>query len=265
MLNIDNFIFASSITEAYNTLLSVPDSVVLGGCCYLRLGKRKIGTAIDLSKLGLDFIREADSTLEIGAMTSLRILETDIRCNTLWNGVLKHAVKNIVGIQLRSCATVGGTIAGRYPFSDLLTALLALDAQLLFHHHGQISLEKYLERKPGKDILEKIVIPIDGRLAAFSSVRKTKTDYAVLNVAVAKTGMTYRVIVGSRPGRAMNVDKAAHYLNKHGLDNDSIAEAGKIAVSTLKFGANPRGSAAYRKAICPVLIQRACKEVMDAA
>jgi len=265
MLQIDNFVYASNLAEAHNTLLSTPGSVVLGGCGYLRLGNRKIGTAIDLSKLGLDCIVETDTTIEVGAMTSLRSIETDLLTGNLCNGVLKNSVKDIVGVQLRACVTVGGTVAGRYPFSDLITALLALEARLMFYKHGQILLEDYLESKPGKDILEKVIIPKDGRLAAFGSIRKTKTDYAVLNVAVSQKAEEYRIIVGSRPGRATNAEAAAEYLNKHGLDSGTAAEAGRMAASTLKFGTNPRGSAAYRKAICPVLIRRALAEVIHAA
>lgn len=265
MLQIDDYIYASNLAEAYNTLLSIPGSVVLGGCGYLRLGNRKITTAIDLSKLGLDFIKETDTTIEIGAMASLRDIEIDQLTCTQYNGVLRNAVKDIVGVQLRSCVTIGGTIAGRYPFSDLITALLALNTKLILHKHGQILLEEYLESKPGKDILEKIIIPKDGQQASFCSIRKTKTDYAVLNVAVAKRAEEYRIIVGSRPGRAMNAETAAQYLNKHGLDKETAAAAGRLAVDTLKFGTNPRGSAAYRKAICPILIQRALAEVIHAA
>lgn len=263
MLQMDNFIYASDLNEAYDTLVSVPGSAVLGGCGYLRLGARSITTAIDLSRLDLDFVRETESTLEIGAMTTLRTLETDPLSSTLANSVLKTAVKNIVGVQLRNCVTIGGTVAGRYPFSDPITALMALDTQLKFHKHGQVSLEEYLAGKDYKDILEKIVIPKDGRLAAFNSIRKAKTDFAVLNVAVAKKTDDYRIIVGSRPGRAMNAGVAADFLNKNGLDSGTAVEAGKLAAESLRFGDNPRGSGKYRKAICPVLIQRALAEIIE--
>lgn len=264
MLQMDNFLFASDLSEAYDTLLSVPGSVVLGGCGYLRLGARSITTAIDLSRLNLDFVRETESDVEIGAMTTLRTLETDPLSISLANGVLKNCVKNIVGVQLRSCVTIGGTVAGRYPFSDPITALMALDAQLIFYKHGQISLEQYLTGKDYKDILEKIIIPKDGRLAAFTSIRKAKTDFAVLNVAVSKKEDAYRIIVGSRPGRALNASAAAEFLSNKGLDSSTAAEAGRLAAEELHFGDNPRASGQYRKAVCPVLIQRALIELIEA-
>lgn len=265
MLQIDNYLYASDLAEAYGTLHSVPGSAVLGGCGYLRLGTRKISTAIDLSRLDLDFIRETDHVVEIGAMTSLRSIETNPSTSSLWSGVLTSALQNIVGVQLRACVTIGGTVAGRYPFSDPLTALMALEPKLVFHEHGQVLLEEYLQGKGYRDVLEKIIIPKDGRLAAFSSVRKVKSDYAVLNVAVARKNKGYRVVVGCRPGRALHVPAAASYLDRHGLDAETAVEAGRIAADNLQFGDNPRGSGEYRKAVCPVLVKRALTEVIHAS
>lgn len=265
MLQIDNYLYATDLAEAYDTLQSIRGSVVLGGCGYIRLGSRSISTAIDLSKLGLDFIRKVNGTIEIGAMTTLRSFETDPLLFNLATGVLKSSVENIVGVQLRNTVTLGGTIAGRYPFSDPITALLALDTQLKFYNHGQVSLTEYLDGKGYKDILEKIIIPDDGRIAAFSSIRKSATDYAVLNSAVSRNGNAFRIIVGSRPGRAVQAVEAQEFLQGKGLNENTAAEAGRITAEHLQFGDNPRGSAEYRKAVCPVLVQRGLMEVIHAA
>lgn len=265
MLQIENYLHPATLAEAYETLLKVPGSLVLGGCGYIRLGDRTISTAIDLSRLGLDFVRETESTVEIGAMTSLRTVEIDNLCRSLWHGILPDSVKNIVGVQLRNCVTVGGTVAGRYPFSDPLAALLALDARLHFYHQQEIPLERFLAGQGIKDILVKIIIPKHGQIGAFQSVRRSQTDYAVLNAAVAKTGESYRIVVGARPGRATLVPEAAEFLQKNGLNKTTAREAGNIAAATLQFGDNPRGSGEYRKAICPVLVARALMEVQHAA
>ena len=39
---------------------------------------------------------------------------------------MREAVRHIVGVQFRNCATVGGSVYGRFGFSDVLTLLLAL-------------------------------------------------------------------------------------------------------------------------------------------
>ncbi len=265
MLRIDNYLRASSLAEAYDTLTSVPGSVVLGGCGYLRLGRRRIRTAIDLSQLPLEGIAESAGTVEIGAMTTLRTIETHPLTGSLWGGVLPRALRAIVGVQLRGCVTIGGTVAGRYPFSDPLTALVALDATVQLHHQGPVALAEYLAARGAPDIVEKIMLPRDGRLAAFASVRRSATDFAVLNVAVARCADGFRLVVGSRPGRAMRAVLAEASLNQHGLDRRTAIEAGRLVAEELAFGDNARASGAYRRAICPVLVERALTEVLHAA
>lgn len=264
MLSIDHYVQVTSLAEAYDTLVSVPGSVVLGGCGFLRLGARRIGTAIDLSRLGLDCIAEVGSTVEMGAMTSLRMIETHPLTAGLGNGVLPRALAHIVGVQFRHCATLGGTVAGRYPFSDPLTVLVALDATVQLYRQGQVVLAEYLTAKADPDIVEKIILPRDGRLAAFTSLRRSATDFAVLNVAVARCADGFRLVVGSRPGRARRAATAESYLDQLGLDSTTATRAGRIASEELAFSDNPRGSGAYRRAICPVLVERALMEVLHA-
>lgn len=265
MLQIDHYYHAATLEDAYQFLTSVPGSVVLGGGGYIRLGTRAIAAAIDLSRLDLDYVREVAGTVELGAMTTLRTLETHPLLTGRHRGVLARAVENIVGVQLRNLVTIGGTVAGRYPFSDPLTALLALDARLYFHHRGEVTLADYLAGPAIRDILVKIVIGDSCRQAAFASIRRTRTDYAVLNAAVARTGENFRIVVGARPGKAALVPEAAAFLLKNGLDRESAREAGSIAAQHLQFGDNPRGSGAYRRRLCPVLVTRALLEVCDAA
>lgn len=264
MLEIENILFPSSLDEALQTVQNVPGAVVLGGCGYLRLGSRKIGTAVDISKLGFDQITENSDGLEIGAMVSLRDLETNELTAGFASGALARSAENIVGIQLRKCVTLGGSVAGRYPFSDPIAALLALDAHLQFHGAGTVSLEEFLSGKGLRDILVSILLPSEPVIAAFTSVRKSATDYAVLNCAVAKSERGYRVVVGSRPSRAVRSTAAEAFLTDNGLSAASAKEAGRLAAEELQFGDNPRGSAEYRSRICPVLIERALLEVADA-
>lgn len=265
MLQIDNYLFAKDLDEAYETLHNVSGSVILGGCGYIRLGARNITTAIDLSKLGLNSVKHTGENIEIGAMTTLRTFETNPQLAGCAGGILKSSVENIVGVQLRNSVTIGGTVAGRYPFSDPITGLLALDTQLKFYKNGIVSLEQYLQGKGYKDVLETIIIPDDSRTAAFTSIRKTATDYAVLNVAVAKVANEYRVVVGSRPGRATRVPEAEELLHDNGLTEQTAAAAGRLSAEKLQFGDNPRGSSTYRQAVCPVLVKRALMEVLNAA
>ena len=264
MLHIDRHLFVASLDEAAALLAADPHSAVLGGCGFLRLGARRIGTAIDLSRLDLDFIRADEASIEIGAMTSLRTVETHPLTAALAGGVLARALAPIVGVQLRHSLTVGGTVAGRYPFSDLLTALVALDARVELHAGGRIALADLLNNPSRRDIVVRVLLPRDERRAAFADLRRSATDFPLLNAAVARCADGFRVVVGSRPGRARRSPAAETHLADHGLDRATAAEAGRLAAAELPFGDNPRGSGAYRQSVCPVLVQRALLEVLHA-
>ncbi len=261
MLEIDHYIAARNLEEAYNVLQSQPGATILGGCGYIRLGSRKIKTAIDLAGLDLNFIRETDQSIEIGAMTPLRQLERSTTILHFADGLLSESVKNIVGVQLRSCVTLGGSVAGRFPFSDPIAALLALDAQVEFYKFGTIALQQFINGKAIRDILTKIIIPKRDVRGAFQSMRKIASDYPILNVAVTKSATGYRVVVGSRPGKATLVEEAARYLKENQLNAETIKEAGKLTAQSITFGNNSRGSREYRQAICPVLVSRALIQI----
>ena len=59
--------------------------------------------------------------ISIGARVTLRELEQHVGLNTYTHDAVKNAVKDIVGVQFRNMATIGGSIWGRFGFSDVLT------------------------------------------------------------------------------------------------------------------------------------------------
>ncbi len=61
-------------------------------------------------------------------------------------GQMKEALRHIVGVQFRNTATVGGSIAGRFGFSDVLTILLSMDCHVRLYRGGLVSLQDYAAR-----------------------------------------------------------------------------------------------------------------------
>ena len=74
MLTIREYKKAESLEEAY-ALNQKKSNRVIGGMIWLKMETLNVGTAIDLSGLGLDTIEETDTEFRIGAMASLRALE----------------------------------------------------------------------------------------------------------------------------------------------------------------------------------------------
>ena len=111
VLSINQYVRAQSLDEAY-TLCQKKNNVVLGGMLWLKMHRRQVGTAIDLCDLGLDKIEETETEYRIGAMVPLRALELHEGFAKLTQGAMEEAVKHIVGVQFRNCATLGGSLWG---------------------------------------------------------------------------------------------------------------------------------------------------------
>ena len=144
MFTAKTYLLASSLEEAYDALQKNKTNTLVAGCCWLKMTRKRIWTAVDISRLGLDSIVPDGDTLQIGAMASLHSLETDPAVKGFAGGILSEAVRRIVGVQFRNCATVGGCVWMRAGFSDLLTALLALDTTVCLYHAGQMPLDEFL-------------------------------------------------------------------------------------------------------------------------
>ena len=199
MLTIDQYVRAESLEQAYE-LCQKRNNVVLGGMLWLKMQDRKVGTAIDLCGLGLNRITETEHAYELGAMVPLRALETHKELNAMTQGAFARSVEHIVGVQFRNCATVGGSVFGRFGFSDVLTLLLALDARVVFQGAGELSLEEFCDRPPFRDILIRIIVPKGTEGTVYLSQRNSATDFPVLTCAIARRGGCSALPSGLGPG-----------------------------------------------------------------
>ena len=86
MYTIKTYLMAQTLEEAYSALQKNKSNVILGGCGWLKMTRKRFWTGIDLSGLGLDRIEQRDGWLEIGAMVTLRQLETDPALRGLFPG-----------------------------------------------------------------------------------------------------------------------------------------------------------------------------------
>lgn len=260
-MNIKEYFKPSHLDEAYE-LLQQKKGVIIGGGAFLHLGKRDIEAAVDISGLGLDYIKEDGGYIRIGAMATLREIENSSLLQQKFDGILSKTAAIIMGVQIRNMATIGGCVAGKYAFSDLLTSLLALDAEVILYKNGTMSLEKFMGEKIAKDLLVEIIIKDEKKKASYKNVRNTSTDFSILNAAAANCGSSIRIIVGARPGVAMVAAKASEYISKASLNEESAIYASEIASQELEFGSDLRGSAEYRKEICKALVKRCIMEVV---
>lgn len=253
MLKIKEYVRPESLDEAYE-LCTRRGNVILGGMLWLKMQDRSINTAIDLQALGLDKIEETDNEFHIGSMVTLRQLELHEGLNAQTQNAVAAAVKHIVGVQFRNLATIGGSIWGRYGFSDILTIFMVLNAKVELYKGGIVSVEEFAEMShKTRDIITSIIVPKSPCRAAYISQRNTATDFPVLTCAVSEINGIINCAIGARPGKA----KVIHDLS---CDPKTAVDE---AIRQLTFGSNLRGSSRYREQICGVLIRRAISSLQN--
>ena len=248
MITIQKYVRAQSLEEAWQ-LNQNKRNRILGGMLWLRLGKGSINTAIDLCDLGLDTIEETEEQFSIGAMTTLRDIEVHEGLNAYTGHAIADAVRDIVGVQFRNMATVGGSIWGRFGFSDVLTVFLAMDSYVELYKGGIISLEQFVGMKKDNDILVRLIVRKTPCKVVYSSMRNQRTDFPVIACAVSAMKGEYRASIGARPARALLI---------HSDKADGFAE---LVAQNAPTEGNLRGSAAYRTHLIKVLTQRSVNKL----
>lgn len=259
MLHIQKYVRAQSLEEAW-TLNQKRRNRVLGGMLWLRLGNSSIDTAVDLCDLALDNIEETPEQFTIGATATLRQLELHPGLNAYTHGALKNAVKDIVGVQFRNMATVGGSIWGRFGFSDVLTVLLGLDTYVELYKGGIVPLEAFVSMKKDRDILVRLIVKKAPVRMVYTALRNQRTDFPVIACAVSQLGGEYRAVIGARPARAM-VIRDEQGLLSGGIHSESAKSFAEFVAEKTPTEGNVRGSAAYRTHLIRVLAQRSALEL----
>ena len=282
MMTIREYKRVESLEEAWE-LNQKKANRVIGGMIWLKMSRGNVGTAIDISGLGLDQIEEKEDAFEIGAMVTLRQLEEHPGLAAYTDGAMRESVRHIVGVQLRNLATVGGSIYGRFGFSDVLTMFLAMDTEVELYKAGRMPLVEFAKQIGGRDILVKLIVHKDKAVYHYQSVRNTQTDFPVLTCAAAKRADgSYRFSIGARPGRAVLFEASAETIqalieekqkaetkadaDADTRENQDKTQTGKKAACLAKWirdqvrtSSNMRGSAEYRKHLTGVLIKRAVR------
>ena len=258
MLEIKEYVKAESLEQAFE-LNQKRTNQIIGGMLWMKMGDHRIQTAIDLSGLGLDTIEEDETQFSIGCMTSLRQLELHEGLNQWSDGAVRESVRHIVGVQFRNLATVGGSIFGRFGFSDVLTCFLAMDTYVELHHSGILSLADFVNLPRDNDVLIRLIVKKTPMQLYYQSVRNSQTDIPVLTCAAARleTG-DYRIVIGARPLRAVRFELPTEPALAAEQLAAQFAESVKAQIVT---GSNMRGSAEYRRHLAGVLTKRAVLEL----
>lgn len=259
MVIIQKYVKAQSLEEAYQ-LNQNRKNRIIAGMLWTRLGRGSINTAIDISALGLDKIEETDTEFSIGAMATLRSIEQHEGLNSYTGNAVKNAVSDIVGVQFRNMATVGGSIWGRFGFSDVLTVFLAMDSYVELYKGGIIPLEDFSKMPYNRDLLVRLIVKKTPLKVVYTSMRNQRTDFPVIACAVSLVDKEYRAVIGARPARAMIVRDENDILGE-GINDESAGAFAEYTACNTPTSGNVRAGAEYRTHLIKVLTSRALKKL----
>jgi len=235
---------------------------------------------VDINGLtGLDYIRETESYLAIGALTRESSLEEHAFIPARYP-LLADAAHVIADPLVRNRATVGGNLAHADPANDHPAVMLAYGAEI--HAHGPrgaraIPIDDFFTGMfstalQPDELLTEIRIPRPGPFSggAYIKVERKVGDYAVSAVAVQLTMngevcTAIRIALTNVSPAPMRAEIAEHVLIGQPLSDLNLEAAGQAAAAACDPSADLRGSIDYKRDLTRILVKRAVRKAAERA
>jgi CO/xanthine dehydrogenase FAD-binding subunit len=269
-----NYFAPTSVGEAVKLLAEYGDkaAVLAGGTDLvpaLNYYEIKPGALVYIGGLGLDYIREEDGKLVIGAgTTGAQLIASDLIAPKF--PVLLEAAKTHGSPAIRSVATIGGNVGTGSPAGDLIPPLVLVDAEVvLLSAKGErvVPVKDFFTgpqktvRKPGELIVE-IRVPLQAGKAVFKKLGMRKAQTCSLVSAAARLEMdgkvckAARIVLGSMAPTPIRCTKAEAMITGNELDEDLIARCAAAAIGESSPIDDQRATAWYRKRAGEALVAR---------
>jgi carbon-monoxide dehydrogenase medium subunit len=266
-----------SVADAVSLLSELgPEAKLLaGGHSLLPMMKLRFAQPshlIDLGKIdGLRGIKQAGDEIRIGAMTT----EHDLLSSTLLADKLPLLVEGagwIADPQVRYKGTIGGDISHGDPGNDHPALMLALDASFVLTgpkgdrvvKAAGYFLGMYSTLLGADELLAEIRIPIPppGTGWSYQKLKRKTGDFATAATAVLLQMNGARVAKASialtnAAATALKASAAEASLVGKAIDNASLNEAARLAMSICEPTADQRGDVEYKVAMCGEMTRRA--------
>ena len=245
--------------------------------------KEEPGSLVNIKKLpGLGGIKENGGSLRIGALATIRDLETNAlvreKLPVLW-----EASHQFASLQVRNTATIGGNICRASPSGETLAPLLVLEAtgKCAFSDGEKSQPFTSFFQGPGKSVLgaKGLLTAIDVPYPAAGSKSvylkhavRGAMDIAMVGVAVLITPDTgkntmqdVRIGLGAVAPTPIRAPKTEALLRGKPLTAVLLKEAAALAASESSPISDQRSSGEYRRWIVEALTRRGLEQTWKAA
>jgi carbon-monoxide dehydrogenase medium subunit len=270
MLNLEEIHRPTTLAEALQ-FLQQPDTVPLAGGTQLIAGARRdVRAVVDLSGLGLGYIRENQGRIGIGATTTLSDLVESPMLRAWSNGILAQAAHRTAASVLRNQETVAGTLIVE-PDGVLATAFLATDASVTVvrKESRTVPLKEFLAMRDHllmMALLTEVSVSLTTWRASLQVVARTPSDKPIVSACVSaqiENGVArqVRVALGGVGATAVRATATEQMLEGQPIMPETLERAAELASEGLAPVGDYRGSVEYRKEMAVVLTRRALREL----
>jgi carbon-monoxide dehydrogenase medium subunit len=244
----------------------------------MRSGLLSPAAVIDLKGIpDLYFLKDENESLRIGALVTLRDIETSPLIEEQFS-ILKETARVMASFQVRNRATLGGNICHASPAADMVPPLIGLGAKIKIvgkKSERIIELEDFLVG-PGEtkiksgEVLKEFIIPKqyprwEGTYAKMSP--RKLTDLAVVGIALillrehGNRCKDIRIVMGAVAPKAVRALEAERCLIEKEMNEKLIREAAEKAVQAVSPITDVRGSDWYRREMVGVLVERELRKL----
>lgn len=282
--NLENYYKPETMKQAVDLLSKFGKTakVIAGGTDILP--KRQCGVQfdtithlIDISNLGLNYIKESKGNLCIGASTDINSIATASVFHSNPYYAFMEAAEAHSTNTVRNQATLGGNLCNASPCADLALPLLALSASVVIagpkgNHTSQ--LDSFFTGPNctallPDEILQEIIIPNHQETAGASFIKlrhhQTAVDMAVVNVATQlmfneKRCQRAMIALGAVGPTSFLAKEAADILLGQTLSKKLIEQAARLAADRCAPINDNRATAAYRKEMVTVMVKNSLEK-----
>ena len=238
----------------------------------LRLARPEV--IIDLNDIDeLDYIIESGDSIEVGAITRLRTVETDERIAES-APLLREAISYVAHTAIRTRGTIGGNVAHADPSAEIPTVLVALEGEIVASSlvgertiaAKDFFLGAFFTELDEREIVKLIRIP-KKRLnsgSAFVEFSPRHGDFAIVGIAavLSQNDSGYldsvRLVVAGVDGKPLDVSSEADsLLGKGEITLDLLDEVAQNVFKRVEPGGDIHASAEFRRELSQTLTVKA--------
>jgi carbon-monoxide dehydrogenase medium subunit len=277
MKNIREYFIPTTNQEAIRLLREHPGrgTFIAGGTNLVVDKDPGLDYLIDLHQLGLDYIREDEEYIRIGACTTIETLYRSPLVQSLAQGLFGQIASWFASTQIRNVATIGGNVAEGASAADTIPALLAMDAQIVLRGENERTLPivEFLKPDGGTvlqdELIEEFLLPKHYKAASGKFLKNCKTREDISIVSVTTTVLMdsercrqARIALGAVAPIPIRLPEAEALLEGQIPTQKLIDDTAEMVLQQIHPIDNFRAGADFRKEISRVYTKRALEECL---